>query len=682
MTFERQFVIASRALAVLGVSALAAAGAVGPVYLVISLVAVLWTGLLGWRGRGHGLGNRVANVTSAAAMVLIFAPVVLRGAPPIAAIAEFLLVLTALRALAADGVRDWIQIYALSFFELVAASALTVEPAFAAVFVLYLLLAPWALVLLCLRGEVTGQGAKDRLNDPRFVDASLFRSVAGVTVVLFLSTLAVFVFFPRMGAGLFASPFATGGGLTGFSDEVGLGDVTALKVNDTVAMRVTVDRPERLGQGPQYWRGAALDTFDGERWRRGRHELRLLSRTRPGVFVVEGRRPRDLLWQEIILEPMENPTIFFLGDPVQLQGRFPSAMIDVLGNVRTITPPGSRIRYEVLSSMAPRTDPPTERSREVPDVDPRLPALAREIAGTRRDPAAQAQALVDWFHRSFRYTTEPGDPGEADPLARFLFDTRAGHCEYFASSLAVLLRVLGTPSVVVNGYLGGEWNPYGDYLVLRQSDAHSWVEAWIDGRWRRFDPTPPAAGAPSRGPLWDMQAMLDAWRMRWYRYVINYNLQDQVEITLSLRNSSRVLWRGLTGEFWREGWERLRRGARRESGEWSFVPVAVLVMVLAAVAAWTRRRRRRAEAALGWATVRYRDMLRLLERRGLRRRPADTPEEFFERISPKLDADREGDREIVEQVTAIYQEARFSGRAAPEARAELERLLSRLEERP
>jgi len=675
MRFDRQFVIAAGGLALLGIVALAVTGQVGMLYLAFAVGAVGWVCLRGWQGRTHGIDSRIANTISAGAMVALFAPVFFRGAPPIEAIAEFLLVLTALRVLAATNARDWLQIYALSFFQVVAASALTIEPVFALVFVVYLLLAPWALVLLSLRRELVESGQGRRLVEERFVDLSLFRSVAGVTLVLFFSTLTVFVFFPRMGAGFFASPLATGQALTGFSDEIGLGDVTALKSDGAIAMRITTDRPERLRNRHSYWRGSALDSFDGRRWRRGRLELHSLSRVRPGLFLVsEGSRARDFARHEIILEPRDHPTIFFIGRPLHVQGRFGNVMLDELGNLRVITAPGARLRYEVLSSMSRRTTQPTARSRKLPPVDPRVVDLAHEIIAGNRGDAAGADALLGFFRKGFRYTTTPGDPGDADPLARFLFETRTGHCEYFASALAVMFRAVGIPSLVVNGYLGNEWNEFGEYLVVRQSDAHSWVEAYVDGEWRMFDPTPPTGQGLVNQRFTSFAAMLDAYRMRWYRYVVNYSLQDQVELALQLRSSSHRLW---SGDTLREMWARLR-GSERGSREtpWAVLFGALAVAVVAALL-WRRGRGRQPTGEDAWATARYRAMLGLLERRGLRKQPGETADEFLDKIESRLD----GDRDVVARLTALYQEARFSGHESPDQRAEIESLLGTLEER-
>ncbi|MGH7805468.1 MAG: transglutaminaseTgpA domain-containing protein, partial [Candidatus Binatia bacterium] len=515
MTFEVQFLVASHALALIGIVALALTGEVNVVYVILALGALGWSVWRARGGRGIDLDSRIVNVASIALLVTLVVRVANGSLPPLQGIAEFLLVLLALKALAPKADRDWLQLYVLSFFDVVAASALTVELAFAVVFIAFLLIAPWVMTLFHLRRATIAAGEERRLSEEAFVDGSLFRGIVGVTVILFLSTLGVFVFFPRMGAGFFANPLGRSSGLSGFSDEVDLGDVASLQLDSSVAMRVTVDDPEALPPELRYWRGATLDKFDGRQWSRSPQRYRPLDRIFPMGFATGARsRERLKIREEVILEPMEIPALVVLGRPLEIRGRFSGVLMDELGNLRGAFPP-SRIRYEVVAALDGDRSHPTSETLELPAIDPRIRALAEERTADAEDDADRAQALLEVFRQGFRYSLEPGDVGEADPLARFLFETRLGHCEYFASSLAVLLRAAGVPSRIVNGYRGGEWNEYGGYFLVRQSDAHSWVEAFVDDEWQLLDPTPP--GGAARPPTLDFAAWVDAARMRWYR---------------------------------------------------------------------------------------------------------------------------------------------------------------------
>jgi transglutaminase-like putative cysteine protease len=454
--------------------------------------------------------------------------------------------------------------------------------------------------------------------------------------------------------------------------------MSALKQDDTVALRVAVERPE-LFSGAR-WRGAALDHFDGRQWRRRPQEQRPLMRPEAGLFTSPERGPgAALVHEEVIFEPQDTSALFVAGRPIEIRGRFGEVAIDGIGNLRVIRPTGVRIRYQVLASLAPRRTPPTAETLALPPIDPRIVELAREQVKGAGGAAARADALLGYFRHGFRYTLEPGDNGGEDPLVRFLFETRSGFCEHFASAYAVMLRAVGIPSLVVNGYAEGEWNPYGNYFVIRQSDAHSWVEAYVDGAWRTYDPTPP--GAPHALNLrWRIAEAIDALEMRWYRYVINYTLEDQAEAALSLRDASRRVWERLSQNWWgslksrgdARGAEPPARGARSAA-----VAVGIFVLVLVA---WLWRSKRSAEtlreAAPSAATQRYVHLLGALAARGLEKHPAETPLEFCRRVAPRLDGQAEG----VARVTALYQHARFSGRdiAPGELDREIESVIAAL----
>jgi transglutaminase-like putative cysteine protease len=678
LTFEKQFLIASHLLALVGVLALTTTHEVSAPYVGVAVLGLSWSLLREWRRRGPQISARAANVAMFAALFVVLSPVALRGASPVRPIAEFLLVLGGLKCAAAKENRDWLQIYTLSFFHLLAASALTVEPIFAVLFLAYLVLAPCVLVLLLLRREMAGSPSARRLEEEPFVEPSLFRSIAATTVVLFVSTLLIFIIFPRVGAGYLAAPFSGGQVLAGFSEEVGLGNLSALKQDDTVALRVAVDRPELFGA--TRWRGAALDHFDGREWRRRPQEQRPFMRPEAGLFTSSERVPPvTLVREEVVLEPQDTSALFVAGRPIEIRGRFGEVAIDGIGNLRVIRPTGVRIRYQVMASLAPRRTPPSAETLALPPIDPRIVELAREQVKGVGSASARADALLGYFRHGFRYTLEPGDSGGEDPLVRFLFETRSGFCEHFASAYAVMLRAVGIPSLVVTGYAGGEWNPYGNYFVIRQSDAHSWVEAYVDGAWRTDDPTPP--GAPHAVNLGRrIAAAIDALEMRWYRYVINYTLEDQAEAALSLRDASRRMWERLSQDWWSSLTSRGdERGADPSARRTPYALVAVGILVLVFVGWFWRSKRTAAtlrEAALSAATRCYVRLLGALAARGLEKRPGETPLEFCRRVAPRLDGQAEG----VARVTALYQQARFSGRdlAPGELDREIESVIAAL----
>jgi transglutaminase-like putative cysteine protease len=380
---------------------------------------------------------------------------------------------------------------------------------------------------------------------------------------------------------------------------------------------------------------------------------------------------RSLLRQEVILEPQDSAVLFFAGTPLEIRGRFSEVAIDATGNLRVIRPTGIRTRYQVLASLGPRRAAPTAETLALPPLDPRIIDLARsQVSGLTGD-GARAEALLGYLRRGFDYSLEPGPSGSQDPLARFLFQTRRGHCEYFASAYAVMLRAVGIPSLVVTGYAGGEWNSYGSYFLVRQSDAHSWVEAFVDGAWRTYDPTPPVAPR-ERGLRRRLAEAVDALQMRWYRYVINYTLEDQAVAALSLRDASQRLWQRLAHD-WRAPFSPGGERAGDSGLPWR---AAAFALSIAALAVWAWRRRKQPDDSGAGATPvgtrSYLRLLRALAEHGLEKRAAETPLEFYRRVAPGLAAHSAD----VARITALYHAARFSGR--PPASDELDRAVERV----
>jgi transglutaminase-like putative cysteine protease len=420
-----------------------------------------------------------------------------------------------------------------------------------------------------------------------------------------------------------------------------------------------------------------LDAYDGRRWSRASHRYRTLERSFPiGFYTGATARERVKIREEFILEPMDVPALIVLGRALEIRGRFAGVLMDEIGNLRGAFPP-TRIRYEVVAALDGDRSRPTPETLELPEIDPRIRALAAERTAGVVDDAARARALLAVFAKGFSYSLEVDDVGEQDPLAHFLFEARRGHCEYFASSLAVLLRAADIPARIVNGYRGGEWNDYGGYFLVRQSDAHSWVEAWVDGEWQVLDPTPVLPGSAARAS--NLAAWMDAARMRWYRYVVNYGASDQVEIAFAVRDGSRRLRQRLGELSLGEIVRKLRSG--EIGGPGVAIPLAVAIVVVGLALAWRRRATRSGDAAsVHPSSVEYRRLLVLLGKRGFRKGEADTAEEFLERISPELG----GAAPLVGEITERYQAARFSGReevaatSVPEMHRLLEEFSTRL----
>ena len=417
----------------------------------------------------------------------------------------------------------------------------------------------------------------------------------------------LFVLFPRISGPMWGVP-ADHAANSGLSDRMAPGVISELSLSDTVAFRVdfegTVPPPWLL-----YWRGPVLATFDGREW--------TLGAQRPsGVFTQPVGRSVNYT---VTLEPHWKPWLFaldlpdslpqvdaetrggggqaeadaFLTRDQQLLARLPVTQplrYRQASNLRDSYPGSSGREHDL--EVAESLQLPPEKARS----NPRALAFARELRANHTDDARYIRAVLNHFHNeAYFYTLAPPLLG-ANPVDGFLFDTRRGFCEHYASAFVMLLRAAGIPARVVTGYQGGTINPNGGYMIVRQSDAHAWAEAYLDGQWRRYDPT--AAVAPSRIQmglggaipanepipllarldetfLKSLQLSWDAINHDWRRHVVGFNFERQ-----------RLLWRE-----WR----------LTSLAPWQIMTIvaaiaAVWVAALLAWLAWRRRRQDRARA--------------------------------------------------------------------------------------
>ncbi len=302
--------------------------------------------------------------------------------------------------------------------------------------------------------------------------------------------LMLFVFFPRMAGQLWALP-SQGTASTGLGDEMTPGGISALSESDEPAFRARF-----FGAAPppqlRYWRGPVLHRFDGYSWRRDRTQS-----YRPIKMTYGGNAYR----YRITLEPHQRNWLFALETP-QLPPS-PTTFFSYDSQLLSVQPVTQLMSYELTSYMRTSAqDELSELGRRIetslpPERNPRSNALARQLRVQSADTSAFIGRVLALFRDGgFSYTLTP-ELLQQDSVDDFVFNTREGFCGHFASAFVSMMRAAGVPARVVTGYQGGEWNPIGDYFVVRQSDAHAWAEVWIeDEGWRRVDPT--AVVSPER----------------------------------------------------------------------------------------------------------------------------------------------------------------------------------------
>jgi hypothetical protein len=293
--------------------------------------------------------------------------------------------------------------------------------------------------------------------------------------------------------------------------------------------------------------------------------------------------------------------------------------------------------------------------------------LAAEITGTASSNYDKAIAVERYLSTHFGYTLELPRSRPPDPLANFLFERKKGHCEYFASSMAVMLRTLRIPSRIVTGFRGGEFNDLTGQYVIRASDAHSWVEAYFPGSgWISFDPTP-SGSLPSRTGWSRMQLYMDAAASFWREWIINYDVSHQRALGKDAATNSRQFFDD--ARRWLERRHRiLLRSARRAHahftnfpGRWlggaiALAAVLLTLLNLGRMIGGLRARRLRAHperAPREAATLWYDRMVARLARLGWRKLPSQTPLDFVAAIQ------EQALQKKVARFTRAYESARF-----------------------
>jgi transglutaminase-like putative cysteine protease len=288
------------------------------------------------------------------------------------------------------------------------------------------------------------------------------------------------------------------------------------------------------------WRGIALDRFDGQTWHKSELSHNGIAPDENGVFLIRPPdRPSELVRYDILLEPMATTTLFGPYRVGSITSRVEGITIDHDESIFLRIPQQRRIQYQVLSEIPNRTGNADvskleniERYLQLPpDLDPRVTELAREITKNATTPSEKAALIESYLRRTYRYTLNLTWTPGPQPLETFLFSARTGHCEYFASAMAILTRAAGIPTRLVNGFQMGEFNPIGGDYIVRESDAHSWIEAYIPERgWIEFDATPPDMRLASTGIAAQLGHYADAIELMWSSYILVYDTDSQSQL--------------------------------------------------------------------------------------------------------------------------------------------------------
>lgn len=599
--------------------------------------------------------------------------------------------LTLIELLPPTTVRGRALLTLLAFSELLLAAILSVNLNFFVFLVLFLLCAAGTLASGEIRRSleasvVVAQGISRRLGLRLAVLSCLL--AAGILAL----TAVLFFVLPRTAQVAFQYLVPERYRLAGFASEVKLGEIARLKQSHRPVMRVRFfgKQPEL----PLKWRGVALSRFDGRRWYNPSESEQLLPvRDRLLSLPWVGPwRPGTRLSYEVVLDAAAANALFFAGTPELIWINQPAVARGPNDSFRLLAP-GGTIRYGVHSLLPedrprialPRRPVPEEVLEcclALPPLDPRITALAQRLTEGFTSAEKSARAIEAYLRDNYRYSTEAPRQAPADPVAYFLFERRRGHCEYFASAMAVLLRAIGIPSRLVTGFQSGVYNPVSGWTVIRASDAHSWVEAYLPATgWTTFDPTPPDPSSPRLTPLARLGFYLDAAETFWQEWVLGYDQARQLVLASRMESSGRSFGARWISAVRRRiaAWQKAGEHWASRLGRWlglAAAGVGVSLVAAPALMRWRKARRRWQQVRAGAvvasdATLLYRCMLRMLERRGYRKPPWLTPNEFAATLpAPRL-------AELVGAFTAAYNRLRYAGQA--EAASPLLELLPLIE---
>lgn len=505
------------ALAFIGCISLFLTGELNPVFYL--LLPGFFHGYIRYMRERPAASKWLIGAGSVVTIVFFFFDAFIFSADILIAVAHLTILFQVLKSFDMKDPWDNLQVFFMALLQLVVTSELTRSVAFGVVFILFVV----ALVGAITLAHFIKEGTVRRVR--------LMRPLGVISVAAVLLTVVFFVSMPRLKSGLFGRKFADAIKRVGFEDRIDLSSSGELKLDPTVVMRVEAPG----AKPPYYFRGIALDYFDGRSWRdtmTGRWPLR----PRDGLFELVPSFP-DAVAQRISLEPIETDILFALDGAGAIELPAPFIYMDEQGSIYTPWKLGRRLMYTAYSAPAERPAARTTASGYLqvpPGLSPHVAGLARGISEkTNGGQLEQTLAIERYLASNYKYSLKLHSTGTLPPVEEFLFGSKEGYCEHYATAMALMLRTLGIPARVVTGFLGREVNPVGNYIIVRQRDAHTWVEAAIGGKWMRFDPTPAvAAAAPESPPI--LLLYLDALRLKWYRYVVSFSSADQKSIINSV----------------------------------------------------------------------------------------------------------------------------------------------------
>ncbi|HLY61916.1 MAG TPA: DUF3488 and transglutaminase-like domain-containing protein [Terriglobia bacterium] len=619
----------------------------------------------------------------------------------LAATVHLVLFATVIKVFSARTYRDYGYLVTLSFMMMLASAILTVGTTYLACFGFYVLFSISTFISYEIKRAAEfasrpAQGPYASSAQNRIaIEKALFAATVSLAVGIVILSSVLFFVIPRYRTGYFTALGADRQNITGFSESVNLGDMRKILQSNSVVMRIVPTSEPRRFQGVK-WRGVALTSFDGTHWfndNTAQTILRPISNA-PGFmshFIVPNppawrNRVRHPLQYRVLLSALSTDVIFAAYFPSELSGRLRFITYDETESLRNPQHGYAPFGYDMVSDITPpspaelraaSTDLPQDIRLiylRLPDsIDPRIADLAKRVTDSSRNNYDRATAVQSYLRNNYAYSLNPPSIESKDPVGSFLFNSKAGYCEYFAAAMALMVRTQGIPSRVVNGFQTGSFNRLGGDFVVRARDAHSWVEIYFPQYgWIPFDPTPPDPHAAFGGGWGALDDYIDAVNLFWGEWVIDYDFGHQVELARNAEQQSRQFQQSFQKRIQNLQRQSIRLAFTMEAWLMSHKVLVFILMVaiLAALIAEGKNfsvaelrflwawRFHRGELALGprEAALTYKRFLNILRKRGYKKLPTQTPREFaLSFVGSQLSAG-------VQEFTRLYNAFRF-GRA-------------------
>lgn len=581
------------------------------------------------------------------------------------------------KVLTAETPRDFFLLQVIAFLELLAASILSLSLSFFPFLILFLCFSVATFAGSEIRRSAEGKRIVVR-GAARFGGRLSWLTVFTTTGILIITS-GLFFGLPRTARAALERLVSRDADspVSGFSSEINLGQIGAPRRTSAIALQVRFDPP--ASRPLQRWRGATLGEFDGTRWYNSSRAGQTLF-TQDGLLHLASDEQRRRIGErqsyEVLLRPIASDTLFTLDTPEFIQIPTAPSVIQMPTDwFRLPFRTGDWLRYRVFSfaEQTAATPGPTRYLStdqrnfylRLPPMDFRVREMARRVTAGIANDRDRAAAIERYLRTQFRYSLEPWERETEEPVTYFLFERKKGHCEYFASAMAVMLRQIWIPARVVTGFLAQQPDRMGDWQVVRASDAHSWVEAYVPGAgWVTFDPTPPDPNPQPQTMLGRLQYYMDSAEVFWQDWVLGYDLERQINLAFEVNRSRDRLGfsrfdavmksirdaSAAAGAF-------LSRYGPGFLGVTAFLAAAWFLLPLSArwVTSWKRKRRiQRGEADANDATQLYQEMLSVLATRGLAKPSWVTPSEFAAMLPASQTAQN------IRAFTDAYYELRYS----------------------